>query len=61
THHKTTLRHKELELHANKLEECVLQLWASKPSWNEIVTATLELCSVACTYANYLETVNLQV
>ncbi|CAG8727329.1 9209_t:CDS:2 [Dentiscutata erythropus] len=61
THHKTTLRRKELELHADKLEECVLQPWASKPSWNEIITATLELCSVARTYAKYLETVNLHV
>ncbi|CAG8842599.1 31256_t:CDS:2, partial [Racocetra persica] len=46
THHKTTLRRKELEFHANKLEECVLQPWASKYCWNEIITATLELCSV---------------
>ncbi|CAG8845624.1 23778_t:CDS:2, partial [Gigaspora margarita] len=61
THHKTTLKRKELEIRADKLEECVLEPWASKPSWNEIITATLELCSVARAYANYLETVNQHV
>ncbi|CAG8603333.1 24620_t:CDS:1, partial [Racocetra persica] len=41
--------------------ECVLQPWASKSCWNKIITATLELCSVAHTYANYLESVNQHV
>ncbi|CAG8688872.1 22961_t:CDS:2, partial [Gigaspora rosea] len=61
THHKTTLRRKELEFCADKLEECVLQPWASKSCWNEVITATLELCSVARIYANYLESVNQHV
>lgn len=58
SHHKTTLRHKELEIHADKLEECILEPWASKLCWDQVVTASLDLCSVARTYANYLETVN---
>ncbi|CAG8818769.1 19566_t:CDS:2, partial [Gigaspora rosea] len=35
THHKTTLRRKELEFRADKLEECILQPWTSKSCWNE--------------------------
>ncbi|CAG8559872.1 42298_t:CDS:2 [Gigaspora margarita] len=58
SHHKTTLKRKELEFYADKLEECVLEPWASKLCWDQVVTASLELCSVARTYANYLETVN---
>ncbi|CAG8533354.1 17703_t:CDS:2, partial [Gigaspora rosea] len=58
SHYKTTLKHKELEFYADKLEECILEPWASKLCWDQVVTASLELCSVAHTYANYLETVN---
>ncbi|RIB23787.1 hypothetical protein C2G38_2139586 [Gigaspora rosea] len=61
THHKTTLRRKELEFRADKLEECILQPWTSKSCWNEVITATLELCSVARAYANYLESVNQHI
>ncbi|CAG8729603.1 28076_t:CDS:2, partial [Racocetra persica] len=58
SHHKTTLKRKDLEFYADKLEECILEPWASKLCWNQVVTASLELCSVARTCANYLETVN---
>ncbi|CAG8461157.1 11023_t:CDS:2 [Racocetra fulgida] len=61
SHHKTTLSHKELEFYADKLEECVLEPWASKACWDQFVTASLELCSVARAYANYLKTVNQHV
>ncbi|KAF0390600.1 hypothetical protein F8M41_010812 [Gigaspora margarita] len=61
SHHKTTLSHKELEFYADKLEECILEPWASKVCWNQFVTASFELCSVARAYANYLKTVNQHV
>ncbi|CAG8752860.1 15084_t:CDS:2, partial [Racocetra fulgida] len=61
SHHKAILKHEELEFHADKLEESVLVPWASKPSWDQIISVTIELYSVARSYANYLEAVNKHV